>query len=158
MQRKLILVVEDNTIVALDISRRLKQFGYRVIPYLAVSGEVAIEKAEILHPDLVLMDIKLKGKIDGIQAAEIISNRFGIPFIYITAHSDNFTRQRAERTNPAGYLIKPFEDTKLQEILDKVLNPKQQVPQGFIGINPGYLIKPNAVARNNRSNKLVELT
>ena len=145
MVKKLILVVEDNTIIALDISRRLKQFGYRVIPYLVVSGEVAIEKAEILHPDLVLMDIKLKGKIDGIQAAEIISNRFGIPFIYITAHSDNFTRQRAERTNPAGYLIKPFQETKLQQILDKVLNPRPQVKKGLIGINPGYPTNPNPV-------------
>ena len=154
MLKKLILVVEDNMIVSLDINRRLKRLGYRVIPYPVVSGEAAIEKVEKLRPNLVLMDIKLKGKMDGIQAAEIIYNRFGIPFIYITAHSDNVTRKRAERTNPAGYLIKPFEDTKLQEILDKVLNPKQQVPQGFIGINPGYLIKPNAVARNNRSNKL----
>ncbi len=99
----------------------------------------------MLRPDLVLMDIKLKGKMDGIQAAEIISKRFGIPFIYITAHSDNVTRQRAERTNPVGYLIKPFQETLFIEILDKVFNPKPQVPKGLIGINPGYSTNPNPV-------------
>ncbi len=145
MVKKLILVVEDNTIFALDISRRLKRLGHLFIPYSVISGEAAIEKVEIFRPDLVLMDIKLKGKMDGIQAAEIISKRFGIPFIYITAHNDNVTRQRAERTNPAGYLIKPFQDTKLQQILDKVLNPKPQVPKGLIGINPGYPTNPNPV-------------
>ncbi len=89
MLKKLILVVEDNTIVALDISRRLIRLGHRVIPYPVISGEAAIEKVEMLCPDLVLMDIRLKGKMDGIQAAEIIALRFGIPFIYITAHNDN---------------------------------------------------------------------
>ena len=138
MAKKLILVVEDNTIVALDISRRLKRLGYNVIPYPIISGEAAIEKAERLLPDLVLMDIKLKGKIDGIQAAEIIGNRFNIPVIYITAHSDKRTRQRAERTNPLGYLLKPFEDAKLQEAISKVFNPKEQnqfsipTPNGFL--------------------------
>jgi len=145
MQKKLILVVEDNTIVALDISRRLKHLGHRVIPYTVISGEAAIEKVEMLRPDLVLMDIKLKGKMDGIQAAEIIALRFGTPFIYITAHSDNVTCKRAERTNPAGYLIKPFQETKFIEILDKVFNPKPQVPKGLIGINPGYSTNPNPV-------------
>ena len=140
MLKKLILVVEDNTIFALDISRRLRRLGHRVIPYTVISGEAAIEKVEILRPDLVLMDIKLKGKMDGIQAAEIISKRFGIPFIYITAHNDKVTRQRAERTNPAGFLIKPFQETKLQQILDKVLNPKPQIPKGLIGIKPGLWV------------------
>ena len=145
MVKKLILVVEDNTIVALDISRRLKRLGHLVIPYSVISGEAAIEKVEIFRPDLVLMDIKLKGKMDGIQAAEIISKRFGVPFIYITAHNDKVTRQRAERTNPAGFLIKPFQDTKLQQILDKVLNRQPQVPKELIGINPGYPTNPNPV-------------
>ena len=139
-----IMIVEDEKISAIDIQRNLEKLGYDVSATVA-SGAEALGQVIENRPDLVLMDIKLKGKIDGIQAAEIISKRFGIPFIYITAHSDNVTRQRAEKTNPAGYLIKPFQDTKLREILDKVLNPKPQVKKGLIGINLEHPTKPNAV-------------
>ncbi len=156
MVKKLILVVEDNTIVALDISRRLKRLGYNVIPYPIISGEAAIEKAERLHPDLVLMDIKLKGKIDGIQAAEIIGNRFNIPVIYITAHSDKRTRQRAMRTNPLGYLLKPFEDTKLQETILKVLNPKEQ-NQSSIPPPGGFLPEQRFGQANKPTKTAIEL-
>src|SRR5262245_39964282 len=104
MQKVRILVVEDERIVALDIQRRLKALGYEVAG-AAVSGEDAIYKATELHPDLVLMDIMLEGRIDGIMAAETIRCRLSIPVIFVTAHADAYTLQRAKVTEPFGYIL-----------------------------------------------------
>jgi PAS domain S-box-containing protein len=112
MAKGKILVVEDEKIVAMDIQNRLKSFGY-TIAGTAISGEGAIEKAEKTTPDLVLMDIMLKGDMDGIEAAEEISSRFNIPVIYLTAYADESTLQRAKITEPFGYILKPFEDKEL---------------------------------------------
>ncbi|MFQ5616738.1 MAG: response regulator, partial [Anaerolineales bacterium] len=99
-----ILVVEDENIVAMDIQNRLRRLGYAV-PAVVSSGEEAIDKAAETHPDLVLMDIKLKGEMDGVAAAEQIRARFGIPAIYLTANADEATLQRAKITQPYGYLL-----------------------------------------------------
>ena len=107
-----ILVVEDERIVSMDLQRRLKTMGYDVVG-AAVSGEEAIEKAEALLPDMVLMDIMLDGQLDGIQAAEIIHERFHIPVIYLTAYADTSTLERAKVTEPFGYILKPFEEREL---------------------------------------------
>lgn len=107
-----ILIVEDESIVALDIQNRLKRLGYTVTGFVA-SGEDAIVKAAEFQPDLVLMDIKLKGVMDGIDAAAKIKAQFGIPAIYLTAFADEATLQRAKETEPLGYLIKPFEEREL---------------------------------------------
>jgi PAS domain S-box-containing protein len=106
------LVVEDERIVSMDLQRRLKAMGYEVAGS-AVSGEEAIEKAEKLRPDMVLMDIMLDGELDGIQAAEIIRARFSIPVIYLTAYADSATLERAKITEPFGYILKPFEEREL---------------------------------------------
>jgi len=108
-----ILVVEDESIVAEDIRRNLENLGY-VVPAVASSGEDAVKKAEELSPDLVLMDIVLKGEIDGIEAAEQIRSRFDIPVVYLTAYSDEKTLERAKITEPFGYVIKPFKERELQ--------------------------------------------
>ncbi len=108
-----ILVVEDESIVAEDIRRNLQNLGY-VVPAAASSGEDAIKMAEELSPDLVLMDIVLKGEIDGIEAAEQIRSRFNIPVVYLTAYSDEKTLERAKITEPFGYIIKPFKERELQ--------------------------------------------
>src|SRR5882724_5460547 len=100
-----ILVVEDETIVSLDIQRRLKTLGYEVVG-AAVSGEDAIQKAATHRPDLVLMDIMLDGEMDGIAAAEQIRGRLHIPVIYLTAYADTYTLQRAKVTEPFGYILK----------------------------------------------------
>jgi diguanylate cyclase (GGDEF)-like protein/PAS domain S-box-containing protein len=112
MQNVRILVVEDETIVSLDIQRRLKMLGYEVVG-AAVSGEDAIHKAGLHRPDLVLMDIMLDGEMDGIAAAEKIRNRLHIPVIYLTAHADTYTLERAKVTEPFGYILKPFEEREL---------------------------------------------
>jgi diguanylate cyclase (GGDEF)-like protein/PAS domain S-box-containing protein len=112
MDKIRILVVEDERIVSLDIQRRLKNLGYEIVG-AAVSGEEAIQKASVHHPDLVLMDIILEGKLDGIAAAETIRRRLAIPVIYLTAHADTYTLERAKITEPFGYILKPFEEREL---------------------------------------------
>lgn len=112
MDKVRMLVVEDERIVSMDLQGRLKSMGYEVVG-AAVSGEEAIEKAGALHPDMILMDIMLDGQLDGIQAAEIIRSRFGIPVIYLTAYADTATLERAKITEPFGYILKPFEEREL---------------------------------------------
>jgi len=115
-----ILVVEDEGIVGKDIQKTLQNFGYDV-PCVVSSGEAAIQKAEENRPDLVLMDIVLKGKIDGIEAAEQIRSRFDIPVVYLTAYTDDKTLERAKVTEPFGYVVKPFEDRELKTAIEMAL-------------------------------------
>jgi len=115
-----LLVVEDESIVAMDIKHRAEGLGYDVLG-IAASGEEAIEKTEENQPDLVLMDIVLKGKMDGIQAAQEIRERFDIPVVYLTAYSDEKTLSRAKLTGPFGYIIKPFEDRELHSAVEVAL-------------------------------------
>ncbi len=117
---KTILIVEDESIVALDLKQRLQFLGYEVVA-IASSGEQAIEQAASSQPDLVLMDIKLKGKMDGVEAAEVIRDRHGLPVIFLTAYADKETLDRAKHTQPYGYLIKPFEDKDLRTTLEIAL-------------------------------------
>lgn len=113
METVRILVVEDERIVAHDIQKSLESMGYAVAAVVS-TGRGAIEKAAEIHPDLVLMDILLKGKMDGIEAAEQIRQHFDLPVVYITAHSDEDTLQRAKITEPFGYVLKPFEKRELK--------------------------------------------
>jgi two-component system, OmpR family, phosphate regulon sensor histidine kinase PhoR len=107
-----ILIVEDEAIVALHEEENLKNMGYRVAGK-ASSGEEAIRKAEETRPDLVLMDIVLKGEMDGIETAGQIHARFNIPVIFVTAYGDEETLQRAKLTEPFGYILKPFKERDL---------------------------------------------
>ena len=111
-----ILIVEDDAIESLDIQKRLELLGYEV-PYVASRGQEAIDKASQIMPDLVLMDISLKGDMDGIDAAsEII--KLDIPIVYLTAHSDEATVKKAKFTQPYGYLIKPYDPNELKYALE----------------------------------------
>lgn len=115
-----ILIVEDENIVALDIKNRLKNLGYAVAGW-ATTGQDAIDQAARTTPDLILMDIRLRGELDGITAAEQINAQLGIPVIYLTAYSDEATLQRAKVTGPYGYLLKPFEDRDLHTTIAMAL-------------------------------------
>jgi PAS domain S-box-containing protein len=115
-----ILVVEDENIVALDIQNRLTKIGYAV-PAVCSSGEEAITKACELRPDLILMDIRLKGEMDGVTAAEMIHTKLDVPIIYVTAYADETTLQRAKITTPYGYLLKPFEERELHSTIEMAL-------------------------------------
>ena len=115
-----ILVVEDEGIVVMELRERLNRLGYEVVG-VASSGEEAILKAQETHPDMVLMDIRLQGRMNGIQAAEAVRTRFDIPVIYLTAFADDDTLQKARMTEPFGYLIKPFEEQQLHSTLEMAL-------------------------------------
>ncbi len=119
-----LLIVEDEEIVAFDIESTLKSLGYEVLAVVA-SGEEAIAFAAKIHPDLVLMDIMLKGSIDGIQAAEEINKHFNIPVIYLTAYGDISTLDRAKITQPFGFLVKPFEERELYTAIEIALSRHQ---------------------------------
>lgn len=113
MTKKRIMVVEDEGITALGIKSSLESMGYTVAS-MVFSGEEAIEKAEQEKPDLVLMDIILKGKMDGIEAARQIHSNFNIPVVYLTAHSDDKMLKRIKKTEPFGYVIKPYDERELR--------------------------------------------
>ena len=115
-----ILVVDDERIVALDITHTLQQMGY-AIAGVASTGEEAVARAGDSRPDLVLMDIKLKGSMDGIEAAERIRELFDVPIIYLTAYSDSQTLDRAKSSEPFGYLIKPFDERELHSTIEVAL-------------------------------------
>jgi PAS domain S-box-containing protein len=114
------LVVEDERIVAEDIRRCLQNLGYTVSA-IASSGEEAVQNAEEICPDLVLMDIVLKGDMDGIQAAEQIHSRFGIPVVYLTAYADEKILERAKITEPYGYILKPIDERELRTTIEMAL-------------------------------------
>ncbi|MBF2066390.1 MAG: response regulator [Calothrix sp. C42_A2020_038] len=118
---KSILVVEDESIIACDIKNSLERLGYNV-PAIVAYGEHAIEKAETLQPDLILMDVMLKGDMSGIEAAEQIYTRFHIPIVYLTAYSDEKTLTKAKYTQPFGYVLKPFDDTQLITTIEIALS------------------------------------
>lgn len=111
------MLVEDNKIISMELKQRLEQMGYEVFDVVN-TGEEAITKATELNPDLVLMDIKLKGKMDGIEAANQINSLFHIPIVYVTAYEDEDTVKRAKVTNPKGYLVKPLEEQALHSIIE----------------------------------------
>src|SRR3569833_1366955 len=102
-----ILIVEDEGLIALDLKKRLEQVGYKVVA-VADNGDDAILNAGKLKPDVILMDIRLRGPMDGVEIADEIRKRFYIPVIFVTAHADRETLDRARITEPFGYIVKPF--------------------------------------------------
>jgi signal transduction histidine kinase len=119
-----ILIVEDESIIALDIQNSLLSSGYDVVAIADCATE-AIDYAEQLRPDLVLMDIRIRGDRDGVQTAAIIRDEFDLPVIYLTAHADENTLQRAKITEPFGYVLKPFEDRELITTIEIALSRHQ---------------------------------
>lgn len=117
MSKTNILIVEDESIVAKDIQMSLRKLGYNVVA-ICSNGEDAIRAAEEHAPDLVLMDIMLKGEMSGIEAAEQIRSRFNMPIIYLTAYADESTLSKAKITEPYGYIIKPFKEIDLRTSIE----------------------------------------
>jgi CheY-like chemotaxis protein len=107
------LIVEDEKILAMGLKKKLEKLGFSVTD-LASSGAEAIESVKKVQPDLVLMDIVLKGAMDGIETAEFIVNLHDIPIIYLTAYADDEMLARAEKTCPYGYILKPYKDSELK--------------------------------------------
>lgn len=120
MAKTKILIVEDESLVAWNIQNMLLSLGYEASAVVS-TGEMAIQKARETHPHLVLMDIVLKGEMDGIAAARKIWEELGIPVVYLTAYADETTLERAKVTKPFGYLLKPFEEKELQSTIEMAL-------------------------------------
>ena len=116
---KRVLIVEDEGIIALDLRLRIENLGHTVAG-VAHSGEAAVRQTAELAPDLVLMDIRLRGAMDGVDAASAIRQNHDTPIIYLSVHSDEKTRQRMAATRPLGYLEKPFDDAELESALSAV--------------------------------------
>lgn len=114
-----ILIVEDEGIVAFDLRRTLEKLGY-IVTSSASSGMEAIEKSDSDNPDIILMDIKLKSALDGIDTARLISFRHRIPIIYLTSYNNDDIRKRAEATSAAAFLLKPFDEQKLKTTIENV--------------------------------------
>lgn len=115
-----ILIVEDEVIVALDLKTQLEDQGYAIVG-IAESGDRALALARQAKPDLTLMDVRLKGPMDGIQAAAVMARELGTPVIFLTSFSDPETVQRAAETGPYGYLTKPFEFKELRAAIEIAL-------------------------------------
>jgi len=120
MSNPQILLVEDEHIVAMGIAHELRDMGY-VVPAIASSGREAIEQAEASRPDLVLMDIVLKGELDGVETTELLQERLDVPVVYLTAYADEKTLARAKTTAPYGYLLKPYEEKELRTTIEVAL-------------------------------------
>ena len=117
---KRILIVEDQKLIAADLENTLRRLGYDVVG-AASSGEDAITKTEELRPNVVLMDVRLRGPMDGIQAAAAIRDRLDVPILYLTAYADEQTILRAKVTTPFGYLVKPFNERELRAAIEVAL-------------------------------------
>lgn len=115
-----VLLVEDEGVTVVKIQNCLNKLGYTII-FVASSGEEAVKRAEDDHPDIVLMDIVLKGKMDGIEAAQEIRSRFRIPIVYLTLYSDEERLERARKTEPFVYLLKPVRDREIEITIEMAL-------------------------------------
>ncbi len=115
-----ILIVEDENIVAKDIQKRLVNLGYNIVDIVS-TGEEAVKKAIATSPDLVLMDLRLKGGMDGIETASALRFQHGIAVVFISAYADNDSLKRASTIEPFGYLLKPFEERELHTTIEMAL-------------------------------------
>lgn len=122
-----ILIVEDEFIIAMDLKMQVEYLGYTVLG-IENSAESAINKIPEFSPDLVLMDILLKGEMDGIEATKIIWEQFKIPVIYITAHSDKITLERVKNSPSRGFLNKPVSTDDLKTAIELTFNQTKNIP------------------------------
>ena len=120
MLQSRIFIIEDDAIEAMDIKINLESMGYEVLG-MAGSGEEALQKLSQSKPDIVLIDIVIKGAMNGVEVAHKIKNEFDLPFIYLTSHSEETTMEKAKITEPFGYVIKPFDITELKYTIEIAL-------------------------------------
>jgi DNA-binding NarL/FixJ family response regulator len=123
MRKIEVLIVEDEVLLAMEYEVILRDMGYSVLR-AAFSGHDAVLLSSQYRPDIVLMDIKIDGSLNGINAARQIQEGLNIPVLFITGHADEETRKKAHEINPAGYLTKPLDEGELRETLENILNSK----------------------------------
>jgi YesN/AraC family two-component response regulator len=117
---KKVLIVEDEGIVSLDLKSTISNFG-DIKSEIAFTAEDAIEKIKKNKPDLVLMDIGLKGRIDGIEAAKIVINDYNVPVVFLTGFADSNTEKKANSIPHAGYMTKPIDEDSLKKLIYDIL-------------------------------------
>jgi DNA-binding LytR/AlgR family response regulator len=125
MDKLNIFIVEDESIVAKDIQNSLTKLGYNVVGF-ANNGKDAIDKITELSPDLILMDIMIKGPLTGIEVSEKIKEKMNIPVIFLTAYADEGTLSRAKITEPYGYILKPFKEIDLHSTIEMAVYKHQK--------------------------------
>ncbi|OPY37054.1 MAG: two-component response regulator [Methanoregula sp. PtaU1.Bin051] len=123
MKKATVLIVEDDKDVAYIMTHTVNRLGFSVVGN-EDTGERAIKVAEELKPDIVLMDIKLNGEMDGIETAEKLGRDYKIPVIYITAMTDDKTLERIAASAPYGFILKPFRDEELRAVIEIALDAR----------------------------------
>ncbi len=129
-----VMIVEDEFIIALDLKDIVKSYGYNVVA-VATSGPDAVEKANKFEPELVLMDIMLKGKIDGVEAADSIRKKLDIPIVFVSSFSDEESVVRASKVSDYGYLVKPFDKEQIKAVIEAAL--KKHEEKNYSNLNNG---------------------
>jgi DNA-binding response OmpR family regulator len=136
-----VVIVEDETIIAMGIQQCLQEFGY-IVDEVASTTEEAILYVEKYQPNIVLMDIKLKGSPDGTEVVEVIQQKYKVPVIYLTSHSDDETLQRAQATKPYGYIVKPIDENQLnisiKMVMSRIKDEQKKISGEVIKIGDSY--------------------
>lgn len=143
--RNKILIVEDEPIIADELEALLTDLKYEVIG-IAFDAEEAIEIIEKNTPELILLDISLEGDLDGVMLAETINEKYQIPFVFLTSHADRLTVNRVKRTNPSGFILKPYNEKELASNIEIALynsNSGKVITEDFFIKEGGSLIKIN---------------
>lgn len=148
-----ILIVEDERILALGLKKKLEKLGFKVTATVS-TGEDAIKSVKTDKPDLILMDIVLKGEMDGIDAAKLIISLHDIPVIYLTAYADDETINRAAQTYPYGYLMKPYKERELKANIDMALQKFQHEKESLMDFEDIYVDVTNFI--DQKDDKLSE--
>lgn len=117
---KRIIIVEDDLILSLLLEKQIQRMGYEVVAKIN-NGEEAVEKIRKDDPDLVLMDIKLVGEMDGVEAIDHVRKFSNVPVLYLTGNSDEITKKRAQATNPVAYMVKPVDMSQLKKTIRDIL-------------------------------------
>lgn len=146
MSKKKILVVEDEAIVAKDISVCLKKIGYEVLGTLS-KGEKVVPKINEDKPDLVLMDIMLAGTMTGIDVSKKIKEEFDIPVVFLTAYADEKTISKAKVTEPYGYVIKPFKEIDLRTSIEMALYKYKKEKEKIAGIEESKINQSSPLSK-----------
>ena len=155
MPTKKILLVEDEGMIALDLRRILENFGYE-IPSVVSRGEESVKEAAKIRPDLVIMDITLKGEMDGIEAAKKIIN-LNIPVVYLTAASDNKTIIKATQIPVYGYIVKPYIEKELITTIEIALNKHQLDLTRIAKFKQDLIVKKDKIQNYKSKNNIIRL-
>jgi len=156
MKKVNILVVEDENILALGLQKKLENLGYAVTG-IADSGEGTLRKIQEKEPDLILMDIVIKGNLDGIETAAKLKKTYSIPVIYLTAYADDEILERAARTEPYGYILKPYKEKELKANIEMAIYRKKSENEDTFDFEDLYKETTTFIQKNENPFKKVLL-